>query len=71
MLLAKCTINVCHVRTNIHGRPKKWGHRLTTIILSNLKQFKKFFTGRFCSKSAVKWIFRKPLYLAYVATIPF
>jgi len=40
-----------------------------TIILSNLKQLKKF-TGRFPGKFAVKWILKIPLHLAYVATLP-
>ena len=29
-----------------------------------------FFTGRFPSKFAVKWILNIPLHLAYVATLP-
>jgi len=49
----------------------KWGHRLTTIILSNLNRFKKvFFTGRFLGKFAVKCILKIPSHLAYVATLP-
>ena len=42
------------------GWAKKWGHRLMTIILSNLNR----------RKSAVKWILKIPLHLAYVATLP-
>jgi len=38
------------------GWTKKRGHRLMTIILSILNRFKKFFTGRFLGKFAVKWI---------------
>jgi len=49
---------------------QKWGHRLMTIILSNLNRSKKFFTGRFLSKFAVKWILKIPPHLAYVATLP-
>jgi len=41
-----------------------------TIILSILNQFKKFFTGRFHGKLAVKWISKIPMHLAYVATLP-
>ena len=51
-------------RPHIQGGPKKRGHRLMTIILSNLNRFTKFFTGKFFSKFAVKW------HLAYVATLP-
>jgi len=40
------------------GWAKKRGRRLMTIILSNLNRLKKF-TGRFLSKFAVKWIFKK------------
>jgi len=54
----------------IQGGPKKRGHRLVTIILSNLDRFKKKFTGRFLRKCAVKWILKIPPYLAYVATLP-
>jgi len=52
------------------GRPKKRGHRLMTIILSNLNRFTIFFTGRFLSKFAVKWILKIPPHLAYVTTLP-
>ena len=42
-----------------------------TIILSNLNRFTIYFTGRFLSKFAVKWIFKKiPSHLAYVAKLP-
>jgi len=46
------------------------GHRLTTIILSNLNLFTNFLSGRFLSKFAVKWIFNIPSHFAYVATLP-
>ena len=52
------------------GWAKKRGHRLMTIILSNLKRSTIFFTGRFLSKFAVKWILNIPPHLAYVATLP-
>ena len=42
----------------------------STIILSNLNRFTKFFTGRFLGKFAVKCVFKIPLHLAYVATLP-
>ena len=51
------------------GLTKKRGHRLMTIILSNLSGLKKF-TGRFLSKFAVKLILKIPPHLAYVATLP-
>jgi len=51
------------------GQTKR-GHRLMTIILSNLNRFTKFFTGRFLGKFAVKCILKIPLHLAYVATLP-
>jgi len=42
-----------------------------TIILSNLNRFKKkFFTGRFLGKFAVKCILKIPTHFAYVATLP-
>ena len=53
---------------NMQGGPKKRGHRLMTTILSNLNRFE-FFTGRFFSKFAVKWILKIPQHLAYVATL--
>ena len=52
------------------GWAKKRGHRLMTIILSNLNRFKKKFTGRFLSKLAVKRVVKIPSHLAYVATLP-
>jgi len=41
-----------------------------TIILSNLNRFTDFFTGRFLSEFAVKWILNIPSHLTYVATLP-
>ena len=53
----------------VQGGPKKWGHRLVTIIiLSNLNRSKKF-TGRFLGKFAVKRILNIPPHVAYVATL--
>ena len=37
---------------------------------SNLNRFSHFFTGRFLSKFAVKWILNTSPQLAYVATLP-
>ena len=63
--LAACC---CHL-ANIQGGPKKRGHGLLTIILSNVNRFKKI-TGRFLSKFAVKWILKISTHLAYVAILP-
>jgi len=41
-----------------------------TIILSNLNLLKKFFTGRFLGKFAVKRMLKIPPHLVYVATLP-
>jgi len=41
-----------------------------TTILSNLTDLQNFFTGRFHSKFAVKWMLNIPPHLAYVATLP-
>ena len=41
-----------------------------TTILSNLNRFTIFFTGRFLSKFAVKWILKIPPHRASVATLP-
>ena len=54
----------------VQGGPKKQGHGLTTIILSNLNRFKNFFTGRFRGKFAVKWISEIPPHITHVATLP-
>jgi len=49
---------------------QKRGYRLMTIILSNLNRFTIFFTGRFLSKFAVKWLLNIPPHFAYVPTLP-
>jgi len=48
-------------------RPKR-GHRVMTIICQFLTDLRKFFTGRFSGKFAVKWTSKIPPHLAYVAT---
>jgi len=53
--------------TKMQDGPKKWGHKLMTIILSNFNRFKNFFTGRFLGKFAVKCILKITPHLAYVA----
>ena len=55
--------------SQLQGAPKQPGHRLMTIILSNLNRLKKF-TGRFPGKFAVKCISKIPSHLAHVATLP-
>ena len=45
------------------------GHRLMTIILSNINRFKNIFTGRLLGKFAVKWIIKIPPHLPYVVTL--
>ena len=54
----------------LQGGPKKRGHKLMIIILSNLNRFTFFFTGRVHSKFAVIWILSIPPHRAYVATLP-
>jgi len=54
---------------NIQSGPKKWGHRLMSITLSNLDRLKKS-TGKFLCKFVVKWILKIPPRLAYVVTLP-
>jgi len=61
-------LRVCMV-VIIQGGPKKRGHKLMTIILSNLNRFNNFLTGRFPGKFAVKWILKIPPPLAFVATL--
>jgi len=51
------------------GWAKKAGHGLMTIILSNLKRFKKVFTGRFLGKFSIKWTLKISPHLTYVATL--
>ena len=53
----------------LHGRPRKRGHRLTTVILSNLNGLKNF-TERLLSNFATKSILKIPPHLAFVATLP-
>ena len=53
----------------MQGGPKKRGHRLVSIILSNLNRLKKV-TGKFLGKFAIKWILKIQPHLAYVATLP-
>ena len=64
------TRDVCSDRPHLQAGPKKRGHRLMTIILSNLDRFTKIFTGRFIGKFAVQWILNIQPHLAYVATLP-
>jgi len=63
------TATTIEARNRTTGWAKKAGHRLTTIIWSNLKRLKKF-TGKFYGKFAVKWILKIPPHLVYVATLP-
>jgi len=46
------------------------GHRLITIILSNLKRFQKCFHGRFLGKFLVMLILKITPHLAYVTALP-
>jgi len=55
---------------SLRGGPKKRGHRLMTILPSNLNRFKKNISGRFLGKFAVQWILKIPPRLAHVATLP-
>ena len=53
------------------GWAKKRGHRLITIILSNLNRFTKlFFTEKFLGEFSLKCILNIPPHLACVATLP-
>ena len=52
------------------GWAKKRGHRLLTTILSNFNRFTFFFTERFLSKFAAKWILNISPHLAHVAKLP-
>ena len=52
------------------GWAKKRAHRLMAVILSNLNQFRKKFTGRFPGKFAVKCKLKIPPHLACVARLP-
>jgi len=75
----QCTHVVCvtlaspqtvHACNNLQAGPKKWGHELIAIILSNLPDLQIVFTGRFFSKFAVNWLLKIPPFFAYVATLP-
>ena len=59
-----------HLMLRIQGGPKKWGHKLMAIILSNLNRFKKRFTLRFLGKFSVNWLIQIPPHIAYVVTLP-
>jgi len=64
--------SICYIITISHsytGLAKKRGHRIMTIILSNVNRLKKFTVG-FFSTFAVKQILKIPSHLAYVATLP-
>jgi len=52
----------------VQGGPKNGA--TATIILSNPNRFTNFFTVRFLSKFAVKWIRNISLHLAFVVTLP-
>ena len=65
----------CNARPNrvhyaVYRVGQKVGHRLRSIMLSNLNRFKKKFTEKFLGKFVVKWIIKLPTHLAYVATLP-
>jgi len=53
-----------YVCSYLQGGPKKRGHRLVTIILSNLNRY------RFLGNIAVKCILKIPPHLAHVGTLP-
>jgi len=66
------TVNIfvlSHSSSDYTGWAKKRGHRLMTIILSNLNRFTNFFAGKFLGKFAIKCILKILPYLAYVATL--
>ena len=62
-------VTLAQRRVYVQGGPKKLGHGIMTIILSNHNRLKKF-TGKFLGKFVVKWILILPLHLEYVATLP-
>jgi len=66
--IALTELNRNRLKYRVKG--KKAGHRLITIILSNLNRFKKCFSGRFLGKFAAKWILQIPPQLAHFATLP-
>ena len=41
-----------NLQNYLRGGPKKWGHKLMAIILSNLNRFSHFFSGKF----TVQWL---------------
>ena len=51
------SVTVVNVWYCVQGGPKKWAHRLMTIIPSNLNQFTKKITGRFLVKFVVEQIY--------------
>ena len=51
---------------SIQGGPKKWGHKLTDIILSKLNRFTHFSRWRFIGKFAVNFLLKVPLLVACV-----
>ena len=53
----------------VQGWPKKWGHKLMAIILSNVNRFQNFFTGRFLGKFAINSLLKITPHLAYVGTL--
>jgi len=50
------SVTVVNVWYCVQGGPKKWAHRLMTIIPSNLNQFTIKITGRFLGKFVVEQI---------------
>jgi len=52
------------------GWAKKRGHRLNTIILSNINRFKEKFTDRLSNKPFVIWLLTTPPHLKCAATLP-
>jgi len=65
-----CVLTEVTPKLKSTGCAKKQGHRLMTIVLSILNQFKIFFTRNFLVKFEVKWISKIPPHLAYVGTLP-
>ena len=63
-------IDICTFKRSycVQDGPKR-GHRLMSIILSNLNRIYNFFTRRFLGKFAVKCILKILLHLACVATL--
>ena len=67
-----CLFNIVHLidlqPVGLQGGPKKRGHKLMAIILSNLDGYEKF-TGRFLGRFAINWLLKIPPLIAYVATL--